>query len=98
MEDECPVCYEPNDTFLACAHGVCSACWAKIKDRRCPICRTVHPLTPPDVVIWNDSGGSLPLPPHRPWGHTQARLPIARLPLHMRPLDLTLQPDIPWDS
>ena len=53
---ECPVCLETKSCeFLQCAHAVCGACWDRIRDRRCPMCRAVEPGAVVDLVSESDS-------------------------------------------
>jgi hypothetical protein len=41
----CPVCMEmlpPDFIHLGCSHRVCSACWTRVDNKRCPTCRYVQ--------------------------------------------------------
>lgn len=41
--DECPICLEcackKCYLLLRCGHGVCAACWCKVDEKVCPLCK-----------------------------------------------------------
>jgi len=37
--EQCSVCLEKTKTRTPCDHFLCYICWAKIKEKKCPICR-----------------------------------------------------------
>lgn len=47
QKDECCVCYEmmPISESLGCKHLVCKGCLGKMRDDRCPMCRTPMKMT-----------------------------------------------------
>lgn len=38
--NDCSVCFEKTYTKTACNHSLCIECWSKMKNDKCPICRT----------------------------------------------------------
>lgn len=42
VNQECPICMDNNADWTAepCGHKCCKICWNKIKNSKCPICRT----------------------------------------------------------
>jgi hypothetical protein len=37
--ENCSVCIEPTKTRTPCDHSMCYVCWAKLKQKICPLCR-----------------------------------------------------------
>ena len=72
---QCPVCYieqNPNSFFVpSCGHALCGACYNRLQDSSCPVCRHDAPSWTrlyanssedvPDVLRIRNASGNTPL-------------------------------------